>query len=289
LDVFGKPISVTVSIGLTASNPNNIIDSQDMVAKADAALYSAKNRGRNRVHRWDENNIDEKIAETDSPDFHELQTKISSLTKQLRLQAMETVASFEKVLSIATKDPYIEYHAKHVQTYAINIAREMNLSTGLTERIGIAAILHDLGKICIPNYIFSKTAPLTRQERDIIHQHPIASTTILAPLGVFRHELQIIRHHHERFDGSGYPDGLKGKEIEIGARVLAVADVFDAITSDRLYQNSRTCECALKEMHDCAGAQFDPEVVEAFLKAFEKHKSEWPFKPPTTIGTMSFS
>ena len=118
--------------------------------------------------------------------------------------------------------------------------------------------------------------PLTQEELHIIRQHPAASTQILAPLGIFYHELQIIRHHHERFDGSGYPDGLRGREIEIGARVVAVADVFDAVTSQRLYRKGHSVEEALKEIRDGAGTQFDPEVVEAFLRAIEKHKLEWP-------------
>ena len=118
--------------------------------------------------------------------------------------------------------------------------------------------------------------PLTQEELHIIRQHPAASTQILAPLGIFYHELQIIRHHHERFDGSGYPDGLRGREIEIGARVVAVADVFDAVTSQHLYRKGHSVEEALKEIRDGAGTQFDPEVVEAFLRAIEKHKLEWP-------------
>ena len=274
--VLDNRISITISIGLIALDPNNIIDCRDMVKKADATLYAAKHEGRNCVVRWDQVNDDEKIIEPKNQDFHELQTKISSLTRQLRTQAMGTVSALEKAMSIVIKDPYLEHHAKHVQIYAVATAKEMNLSTELKERISTAALLHDLGKMGMPNYIFSKTASLTQEEQDIIKQHPSASTQILAPIGVFYHELQIIRHHHERFDGSGYPDGLKGKEIEIGARILAVADTFSAITSDRLHKNGETYEDAIKKICDCSGTQFDPEVVEVFLRACEKHKTEWP-------------
>ncbi|OHB77362.1 MAG: hypothetical protein A2Z25_12890 [Planctomycetes bacterium RBG_16_55_9] len=179
-------------------------------------------------------------------------------------------------MSLAIKDPYLEHHAKHVQIYATAIAEEMKLSAELTGRIGTAALLHDLGKMGMPGYLFSKTTPLTQEEQHIIKQHPAASTQILAPLGIFYHELQIIRHHHERFDGSGYPDGLKGREIEIGARVVAVADVFDAMTSDHLHRKGQAFEKVSKEIRDGSGTQFDPEVVEAFLKACEKHRREWP-------------
>lgn len=272
-----NPLSVTVSIGLVALDPNHIIDCRDMVGKADDALYAAKHKGRNCVVCWNEIDAEtEEIVEPQAQDYYELQAKISSLTRELRTQAMGTVSALEKAMSLAIRDPYLEHHAKHVQLYATAIAREMNLSAELTGRIGTAALLHDLGKMGMPGYLFSKTAPLTEEELHIIKQHPSASIQILAPLGIFYHELQIIRHHHERFDGTGYPDGLKGREIEIGARVVTVADVFDAITSDHLHRKGQSYDIALKDIREGSGTQFDPEVVEAFMKACEKHESEWP-------------
>lgn len=282
-DVLDHRISITISIGLVALDPNHIIDCRDVVAKADAALYAAKRKGRNCVVCWEEVDAGQEIVGPKTQEYHELQAKISSLTRELRAQAMGTVFALEKAMSLAIKDPYLEHHARHVQIYAVAIAEEMNLSAELTGRIGTAALLHDLGKMGMPSYLFGKTAPLTQEERHIIKQHPAASTQILAPLGIFYHELQIIRHHHEKYDGSGYPDGLKGKEIEIGARVVAVADVFDAITSDHLHKKGRTYEDALREISDSSGTQFDPEVVEAFLRASEKHKSQWPLANPDSI------
>ena len=201
------------------------------------------------------------------------------------MQAIGTVSALEKALSVATGDPYINYHARHVRIYAVSIAEEMNLSDELTEQIGTVALLHDLGKMGIPKHILSKPASLTEQERKIIEQHPIISTNILAPTGLFDHELQMIRHHHERFNGGGYPDGLKGKEIGIGARVIAVADVFDAMTSDRPYQEKRTYEDAVEEIRRCSKTWFDSEVVEAFLKTSEKHKSEWPLSNEDSLSS----
>jgi len=275
-EICDNRLSITISIGLVAQDPNHIIDCRDMIAKADAALYAAKHKGRNCVVCWNEIDTEEETVEPETQDYHELQTKISSLTNELRTQTMGTVSALEKAMSLAVRDPYLEHHAKHVRTYATAIAEEMNLSAELTGRIGTAALLHDLGKMGMPGYLFSKTEPLTEEEFHIIKQHPSASTQILEPLGIFYHELQIIRHHHERFDGKGYPDGLKGREIEIGARVVAVADAFDAITSDHLHRKGQSFEKALKEIHDGAGSQFDPEVVEAFLKACDKHNPEWP-------------
>ncbi len=165
----------------TQYNPKNL----ELIEKADAALYTAKHKGRNCVVRWDQVNGDEKAVEPKTQDFCELQTKISSLTRQLRSQTMGTVSALEKAMSIVIKDPYLEHHAKHVQLYSVAIAEEMNLSTELKEQIGTAALLHDVGKMGMPNYIFSKTTSLTQEERNIVKQHPAASTEILAPIGVF--------------------------------------------------------------------------------------------------------
>ena len=178
--------------------------------------------------------------------------------------------------NIAAKDPYTEHHAENTRIYAIAIAEQMKLSEELKNRIEFAAILHDIGKISVPDQILQKNGPLSEDEKRTIEQHPAVSVEILEPFGVFSHELPLIRQHHERFDGKGYPDGLKSREITLGARILAVADVFDAITSDRPYRLAKSCEQALKEIAECSGSQFDPEVVEAFQKAYEKHKEEWP-------------
>ena len=137
-------------------------------------------------------------------------------------------------------------------------------------------MLHDLGKISIPNHILRKSTPLSKRDWQVIKQHTVVSTRILAPIRSFNLELDIIRHHHERFDGAGYPDILKGREIPIGARVLSVADVFDAMTSDRPYRLALSVEDTLKELDRCCGSQFDPDVVVAFHKAYEKHKDQWP-------------
>jgi len=136
--------------------------------------------------------------------------------------------------------------------------------------------LHDIGKIGVPDWILLKTGPLGDSDRHIIEQHPVTSVEILEPIGLFNQELPIIRQHHERFDGTGYPDQLKDKEIVIGARILAVADVFDALTSDRPYRIAKSYEETLQEIIDCSGSQFDPEVVEAFQMTYEKNKEQWP-------------
>jgi HD-GYP domain-containing protein (c-di-GMP phosphodiesterase class II) len=152
----------------------------------------------------------------------------------------------------------------------------MKLSPQMLKQIGTAAILMDLGKISIPTHILKKPTPLTEEEEQIVRQHPVAATQILAPIAFFEQESRIIKHHHENFDGSGYPDGLKAKEIPIGSRILAVADAFDAITSDHAYAPAMSCAHSLNEIITHAGSQFDQEVVEAFQKAYQENKADWP-------------
>ena len=273
-DIGEKRVSITVSIGLAALEDLDAPDLDEFVKKVDDALYVAKRQGRNRVACWKEVNSSQTVQEPGNSSYDELQNKVSSLAEQLRHQVIQIISTLAKAM--ASKDLYTAQHARRVQVYGLAIAEEMMVSAELRERLEFAALLHDIGKFGIPDSILQKIGPLSKNDRRIIEQHPITCTEILAPIGVFNRELPIIKQHHERFDGKGYPGGLKGKEITFGARILAVADVFDALTSDRPYRSAMACETALKEITDCSGSQFDPEVVSAFHGTYEKHKEEWP-------------
>ncbi|RKY25019.1 MAG: hypothetical protein DRP62_02330 [Planctomycetota bacterium] len=284
--VYDRQISITTSVGLADTDSGNL-DSHKIIDKADAALYAAKRRGRNCVVRWDQIGPNEQTEKIEDRHFNELQAKVSSLVEQLRSQAMGMVSALIKAMNMVIKDPYIIHHAENAQVYAVAIAEEMGLSLELKERIGTAALLQDLGKITIPESILKKTTPLTEEEKQIIRLHPAAAAKILEPMGVFNQELQIIKHHHENFDGTGYPDRLKGKEIPIGAHILSVANAFDAITSKRGHHPAQSCEYALNEIEACCGTQFNPEVVEALKEAYEKHKEKWPLSTRAFYNTYS--
>jgi len=284
-NISAQCVTITLSFGVAAMDPSSPVSANDLIRKADTALYAAKRQGRNRVICWDDLASEERGNYQENKNVHKLQVKVSSLAKQLHSQALGTVTAFAKALAI--KDPYAANHSEHVQTYVNAIAEQMDLPKDLKEQLSTSSLLHDLGKICVPDDIIAKTGRLTEQEFDIIKQHPVVSVQILSPFGFFNQELLFIKHHHENFDGTGYPDGLIGKKIPFGARIIAVAVAFDAITSDRHHSSARTCSEALEEIKACAGTQFDPDVVEAFLKACQKHKDQWPLSTTLQLATAN--
>jgi putative nucleotidyltransferase with HDIG domain len=170
-----------------------------------------------------------------------------------------------------------------VASYAVLLAEalagEGRLTQAEVEEIRLAALLHDVGKVGIPETILNKSGPLNGEEWEIMKTHTALGARVLEPLRVMGALQRIIRHHHEFFDGSGYPDQLVGAQIPFGARVVAIADAFDTITSDRTYKKARTPEDALSELQRCGGAQFDPDLVELFVKAMRR-KLVTPAAPP---------
>ena len=171
------------------------------------------------------------------------------------------------VISIEARDPYTRDHSERVMAYALQIAEVLNLSDEEKDAIKFGGYLHDIGKIGIRDGVLLKPGRLTEAEMDDIRQHPVIGDNILKPLMFFPKERELVRYHHEHYDGSGYPDGLAGEQIPLIARILAVADAYDAMTSTRPYRKAMTHEQALGEILRCAGRQFDPRIVEAFIEA----------------------
>lgn len=180
--------------------------------------------------------------------------------------------------AIDARDPYTHGHTERVTAYCLSIAEEMEDSPEVVgfpnfrESLHISALLHDIGKIGIPDSILNKTGKLTPEEFEKIKEHPAIGATILYPIKELGAILGGVRSHQERFDGTGYPDRLKGKDIPLLARIIAVADAFDAITTSRPYRDKKSIEEAIAEVKRCSGTQFDPDVAKAFLNACEKKK-----------------
>jgi len=183
---------------------------------------------------------------------------------RLRHQAQET---FEKMIqSLMERDRYTAEHSEEVAQIAQKVARGFNLPEDEVERIVAAARVHDIGKIAIPDHILLKPGKLTNEEWTAIKQHPVLSAELLNGLEIYDGSIEIIRHHHEHWNGSGYPNGLKGEEIPLGARIVAVADVYNALTTDRPYRKAYSKEEAVEIIKGMSGKDLDPHVVEVFLR-----------------------
>ena len=169
------------------------------------------------------------------------------------------------VETIEARDPYTKQHSASVSGYAMSIARKNGCSQEEIAKLNISGNLHDIGKIGIPDNILLKPGRLTVDEFKIIQKHPVIGSNIIGHLGMWTDEQGIIRHHHERFDGKGYPDNLKGEDIPFLARILSVADVYDALTTDRSYRHRMSGDDAAEIIKENAGSQFDPTIVDVFL------------------------
>jgi response regulator RpfG family c-di-GMP phosphodiesterase len=184
------------------------------------------------------------------------------LREHLERNLIDTISSF--VIALESKDPYLKGHSARVSLYSGELATVMGVPPAEVLLMSRAGMLHDLGKLVIMDNILHKPRQLTEEEFELIRTHPVVGDKILKPLRFLACEAKAVRHHHERYDGKGYPDGLKGDGIPLIARVVSVADAFDAMTSDRPYRSKRPLETAMEEIVRGAGTQFDPLAADAF-------------------------
>jgi putative two-component system response regulator len=243
-------------------------------------------------------NVEDRIQGIDSgaDDFlnkpvrkEELLARVRSLLKLKHftdeLENAETVL-FSLALSIEGKDPYTHGHCERLSQYSVALAERVALSE--TDRVALrrAGVVHDIGKVAVPEQILLKPGPLTPEERAIMEQHPVIGERICSPLRSFREVLPIIRHHHEKMDGSGYPDGLKGEQIPVTARVMTIVDIFDSLTTDRPYRASLSPEEAFRIMHEEAQrGWWDANLFEEFrrLTALSTRIQREPTKSATNV------
>lgn len=190
------------------------------------------------------------------------------LYKDLQGVYMQIITTLTSTIQV--KDNYTKGHSERVTEYAVSIAKEMGLSKRQVEIIKVACQLHDLGKIGIHEHILTKPGKLTEEEWKEIKLHPQKGVEILKPLAFLNDIITLVEQHHEHYDGKGYPSGLKGEEIELGARIIGVADSFDAMTTKRSYADARSIEGAAEELKHYSGTQFDPKVVDAFVAILDK-------------------
>jgi len=193
--------------------------------------------------------------------------------EQLRQTSIEAIKAL--VRAVEAKDPYTRKHSEQVAHYAGHIADYLGLDAGLREVIHTASLLHDVGKIGVPDNVLTKPGALTDEEFAMVKRHPALGEEILQKISVFAKEARLVRHHHENWDGSGYPDGLKGEQIPLGARVINVADSIDAMLMKRTYKGAYSLDKTRRELLRCSGSQFDPELAQVAV--------EWSCRYPESI------
>jgi diguanylate cyclase (GGDEF)-like protein/putative nucleotidyltransferase with HDIG domain len=248
-----KAIAVTCSIGL-ASYPADGMLSGELVDVADTALYHAKRTGGNRIF------LSSKILSKPPDDggITGINTRPGSLSE------VYDIAS-----AVEAKDPYTYGHSKKVNIYAVALAEKIGLSPDEVSTLSAAALLHDIGKVGISDKVLNKKGKLTKEDWEAIKAHPRLGANIISNIPKLAPAVNSILYHHERWDGSGYPEGLKGEEIPLEARILAIADSFEAMTSARPYRPALSLEEVVVELRQGAGLQFDPKLVEVFINIVE--------------------
>ncbi len=215
-----------------------------------------------------------KFTENDLRLLTTVASQVSVAIDNARLYRMLQENSYRTVKALATtleaKDRYTHGHSARVTDYSLLVARRMQLAEEDLERLRYAAQLHDVGKIGVDESILRKPSGLTDDEREAVQEHPIIGERILEPLDFLSDVKTIIRHHHERWDGRGYPDGIAGTDIGTLTQIMSVADAYDAMTSERPYRHARSASDALGELRRCRGSQFDPEVIDEFVAALSE-------------------
>jgi diguanylate cyclase (GGDEF)-like protein len=240
-------VNVTVSAGV-ATFPSQGVGRDELIRLADSALYWAKEHGKNQV----------RIYRPDVVELAELKRLAAGPDRAARYRAAASLAK-----AVDARDVYTGSHSERVAELAARVAVRLGADDETVELTRLAASLHDLGKLAIPEEILRKPGPLTEPERLVLERHPQIGFRMLESLGVDP-VAEWVLHHHERWDGTGYPDGMPGEEIPLGARIIFVADAYDAMTSDRVYRTRLSDPEAIAELERCAGSQFDPAIVAAF-------------------------
>jgi diguanylate cyclase (GGDEF)-like protein len=294
--------NISASFGI-ACYPLHGSSPQELIQVADASMYLSKHQGGNTVstadhvdpnetRRWKRDVLEaylgvtlKRLFTTGPEAFEEIYQRLRQFTDSLPetensgastdqgspalpQSILDTVTSL--AYAIDAKDQYTQGHSQKVSAYAALLAEALDMSESEVEEIRLAAILHDLGKVGIPEAILNKSGPLNPEEWETMKTHVLFGAKILEPLVPLARIREMVLHHHEFFDGSGYPNALSRDRIPLGARIITIADSFDTITSDRSYKKGRTADEALNELERCANSQFDAQLVAAFVRVMRQ-------------------
>jgi HD-GYP domain-containing protein (c-di-GMP phosphodiesterase class II) len=269
--VCGKHcINLKFSMGLVSFPEDVISNTRDVINALEKCLMNAKRRGGDVVVPYAQPRFPEKIEEKRKTNIQDLRNKLEKLNTMLTRDVLDMIYGF--VRTIELKDSYTGEHMEYTAVIAEEIAKSLKLKDSEIENVRHAGVLHDLGKVGIDESILTKKGPLTGKEMDIIKAHPWIATEILREVHALVGAIPAVLYHHERFDGKGYPLGLKGGEIPLSARIVAVADVYQALISNRPYRKAFTRKKAIEVIKKSSGNSFDPEVVKVFLRIAKRLK-----------------
>ncbi|MBN2484213.1 MAG: PAS domain S-box protein [Candidatus Omnitrophica bacterium] len=268
-------VKLKLSSAIVSYPEDGAFEPMDLFKSVDRILNKVKEDGGNRIYTSGDLYTDRRLNLSGQVnafnDISFLQEKINRLNKRANQSLIEAVFAFAKTIKV--KDHYTGTHTENTEHYVAEIAHSLNLPKEEVECIKQAAILHDLGKIGISEKILLKKSALTRKEYDEIKKHPNIAVDIIRPIQYLHDLIPSILHHHEWWDGTGYPHGLSGEDIPVGARIIAVADVYHALISDRAYRKAFSHQDALNIIREGAGTQFDPEIVDRFLQVIAKEEN----------------
>ena len=253
-------MTVTISIGV-AGGVGQQLRMENLVRDADAAMYSAKSLGRNQTYIFEEPDDDARVPRAPVSEAGRARAlEVGRLARNAATAALTSV--------LAPLPHYGGQPSALIAAIVVAMARQLQLPESDVERIRVAALLHDVGKVAVPAEILDKPAALSPAEWRTVVQHPRLGQVILEHAAALRDAVPIILHHHERYAGHGYPYGLRAKEIPLGARIVAIADAYDAMISDRPYRRAISHQAAIAELREHAGTQFDPELVGLFCDLY---------------------
>ncbi len=277
LNNFGNSkhsVKLKLSVGVASYPIDAAVSGKDLINMAEKILSKAKESGGNRVYSSSESKSTKKdsAAYAESEDIAILKGRVEKLTRRGNQNLVESIFAFAKTLEL--RDRYTGEHTENTVRYSTAIAKAMGLSLEDIENIRQASILHDLGKVGVSDKILHKKGKLTKKEFDEIKRHPQIAADIIRPVHFLHDIIPLILYHHERWDGKGYPSGLIGPEIPQGARIISVADVYQALTSKRPYRKAFSRKDAVRMIKEGYGTQFDPEVVDVFMKILGKEKRD---------------
>jgi diguanylate cyclase (GGDEF)-like protein/putative nucleotidyltransferase with HDIG domain len=261
-------LNVKISVGVVSFPDDKVSNTQDIINALEDCLITAKKRGGDTIVIFSQKEPEIPYWEKKDTDIEELKQRIEQLNSLLTRDLLEMIYGFARAIEL--KDSYTGRHVEDTAFIAEEIAKELKLPPSEIENIKRAAILHDLGKVGIDERILSKKGPLNENEKEIIKSHPWIAAEILREIHALRGSIPAILYHHERYDGKGYPLGLKGEDIPLGARIVAIADVYQALISDRPYRKAYSKREAIEIIKKDAGKKFDPKIVKIFLKIIKK-------------------